>query len=115
MSMEKQKLGVTLLHLKDKFAYGSVNGNEISEFKFDDIQANVLFDFLYNGVFDGMFTFVELKDFQDILNLNYMNLAREILSTDGHKKLEQDFLKKEQELKEAYKKQKESETQSQPQ
>ena len=51
MNNKKMKLGVTLYHLKDKFAYGSTNGSEMSEFKFDEIQIAALFDYLRNGVF----------------------------------------------------------------
>ena len=63
MNNDKKKLGVTLYHLKDKFAYGSTNGSEMSEFKFDEIQIATLFDYLRNGVFEGMFTFVKPEDF----------------------------------------------------
>ena len=114
MEKEKQKLGVALLHLKDKCAYASVNGNEVSEFKFDDIQTKVLFDYLRNGVFDGMFTFVAFEDFHNILNLHYLNLAREISSTDKVRKLEQEFFEKEHELKTAYEEHKNKESQTQP-
>ena len=103
MSIEKKKLGVALYHLKDKFAYGSVNGNELSEFKFDEIQIAALFDYLRNGVFEGMFTFVSPEEFRAILELNYLNLAREVVSNKEIKDLEKEFLEKENELENACK------------
>ena len=114
MNNDKKKLGVTLYHLKDKFAYGSTNGNEVSEFKFDEIQIAALFDYLRNGVFEGMFTFVKPEDFNEILNLNYLNLARETVSNEKIKELEKEFLEKENVLKTAYKMSGKSESQNQP-
>ena len=103
MNNEKRKLGVTLYHLKNKFAYGSINGNEMSEFKFDEIQIATLFEYLRNGVFEGMFTFVEPEEFSSILNLHYLNLGRETVSNEKIKELEKEFLQKEEELKVACK------------
>ena len=114
MNNNKKKLGVTLYHLKDKFAYGSTNGNEVSEFKFDEIQIAALFDYLRNGVFEGMFTFVKPEDFNEILNLNYLNLARETVSSQKNRELEKEFIEKENELKSAYEMAGKSESQSQP-
>ena len=115
MNNEKQKLGVALYHLKDKFAYGSTNGNEMSEFKFDKIQIATLFDYLRNGVFEGMFTFLEPEEFRAILELNYLNLAREIVSNEKIKELEKEFLEKEKELKVACKMSGKTISQEQPQ
>ena len=114
MNNEKIKLGVALYHLKDKFAYGSTNGSEMSEFKFDEIQIATLFDYLRNGVFEGMFTFVEPEEFNSILNLHYLNLARETVSNKKIKELEKEFLEKENELKVACKMAGKSELQDQP-
>lgn len=114
MNNEKKKLGVTLYHLKDKFAYGSINGNEMSEFKFDEIQIATLFDYLRNGVFEGMFTFVEPEEFSAILNLHYLNLARETVSNDKIKELDKEFLEKEKELKVACKMAGKTESEAQP-
>ena len=115
MNNEKQKLGVVLYHLKDKFAYGSTNGNEMSEFKFDEIQIATLFDYLRNGVFEGMFTFLEPEEFRAILELNYLNLAREVVSNEKIKELEKEFLEKEKELKVACKMSGKTISQEQPQ
>ncbi len=116
MANKKEKQGVALLHLKDKFAYGSTNGSEMSEFKFDEIQIATLFEFLRKGAFEGMFNFVTLEDAKGILNINYLNLAREAVSTQEIKEIEQKSIKKEQELLEKYEMfQKSQTTGSQPQ
>ena len=114
MNNKKIKLGVTLYHLKDKFAYGSTNGNEMSEFKFDEIQIAALFDYLRNGVFEGMFTFVKPEEFKAILNLHYLNLGREVVSNEKIKELEKEFLEKENELDAASKMAEKTESQVQP-
>ena len=96
----KKMLGVTLYHLKDKFAYGSVSGNEMSEFKFSEEQIAALFEYLHRGVFEGMFEANSLEDYQDIMGLNYASLAREEGLRERRRELKETFYKDAQDLEE---------------
>ena len=94
MSNEKVELGVTLYHLKDKFAYGSTTGNEVSEFKYDEKQIAALFDFLRNGSFDGMFETVDIEEYQKFIELNYLSLARDTMYPEVRDRLAEEYAKK---------------------
>ena len=98
MSNDKIKLGVALYHLKDKFAYGSTSGNEMSEFKFDEKQIASLFEFLRNGAFDGMFNNVDMIDYININDLNFISLSREETRVNVREKLTKEYEKKVKEL-----------------
>lgn len=115
MEKKKQKLGVTFIHLKDKWAYGSTTDSRMTKFVFDDIQVHALKSFLYEGAFEGMFTFVDYKDYENILNLNYMSLANETKSSDRIIELESEFKERENELKVAHKMHTKAQNENQPQ
>ena len=97
MEDKKQKLGVTIMHLKGKYAYVSTTGSETSGFRFTQDQIKTLFGFLHYGAKEGMFENVEPKEFFDILGLNYLNLIREN-PLESHKKFEDDYNQKVDEL-----------------
>ena len=85
MENKKQGLGVVLYHLKDKFAFGSTSGSELTEFKFDMNQVEAIREFLLSGAFQGMFDIVDFADYQNITDLNYISLAREAISSEEKK------------------------------
>ena len=115
MEKVKQKLGVAFIHLKDKWAYGSTTDSRMSKFVFDNIQISALKSFLDDGVFEGMFTFVDYRDYENILNLNYDSLKNETISTDRVIELQAELVKKESELRDAYDRYKTAQNESQPQ
>ena len=115
MEKAKQKLGVTFIHLKDKWAYGSTTDSRMSKFEFDDIQIHALKSFLEDGAFEVMFTFVDYNHYNSILNLNYMSLANETTSSNRIIELESEFKEKENELKVAYKMHTKAQNENQPQ
>ena len=45
MEKRKQKLGVTFIHLKDKWAYGSTTDSRMTKFVYDDVQISALKSF----------------------------------------------------------------------
>lgn len=104
MKENNQKLGLAFYHLKNKCALGSINGNEMIDFKFDEKQINEIFKFLNSGVFQGMFDVVSIEDYRKILELNYSSLERDEISNDKIEELRQIYSQKAGELEEFYKK-----------
>ena len=115
MEKAKQKLGVTFIHLKDKWAYGSTTDSRMSKFEFDDIQIHALITYFEKGVFEGMFDIVSYNDFLNVLNLNYDSLKNETISPNRIIELESEFKEKENELKVAYKMHTKAQNENQPQ
>lgn len=115
MEKRKQKLGVTFIHLKDKWAYGSTTDSRMTKFVYDDVQISALKSFLDDGVFEGMFTFVGYEDYENILNLNYASLAKETASTDRIIELESEFKERESELEAAHDTYTKAQNENQPQ
>lgn len=107
MNKIEPKYGVTLYHLKGKFAYGSTTGNEISEFKYDENEAKALFNLLHNGPFDGMFDVLSLDEYKKFIELNYwslMNQSRNTLSASAREELSKAYDAKVKELEEKHQK-----------
>ena len=92
-----------LFHLKDKFAYGSTTGKEFSGFNYDEKQVAALFNYLYNGTFDGMFDCLSLDEYKIFTEINYMSLARNTGSSDVRNALANEYAQRIRELEEKHK------------
>ena len=111
----KKMLGVTLYHLKNKFAFGNINGSEMTKFKFDKKQVRAIMDFLQDGAFQGMFDVAEFGDYQDVAELHYLGLSREPENLNARKNLENERKLRISELDEMHKDVVMKSTQNQPQ
>ena len=115
MKDKKQRMGVALYHLKNRFAFGTINGSEMTKFKFNKKQVSAIMDFLQDGVFQGMFDVAEFGDYQDVAELDYLGLSREAESLEIRKNLESERKHRVSELEEMHKDVVMKSTQSQPQ
>ena len=104
MNSIEPKYGVALYHLKDKFAYGSTTGKELSEFKYDEQQIQALFNFLHNGAFEGMFDVLSLDEYKNFIELHYLSLARNTMYPEVRNQFAAEFSSKVRELEDEQKK-----------
>ena len=90
--------GVSFFHLKGKFAVVNSRGNLVSDFNLTGEQVAMIYRFLDEGVFEGMFDEIDRSVYRMVLGLKYDAKGEGIKNKAERKMLVREFTDKLNEL-----------------